>query len=192
MSTPVLHLLAGSNGAGKSTFAHEILIPRTHLRFVNADLIAEALWPDDRSTQAKKASIVSGLAAEEREALLLDGVSFITETVFSHASKLDLMERAHTLGYTIWLHVVLIPEELAVERVLDRVAAGGHTVPEPKIRARYRRLWSLVAQARAAADRAVFYDNSSLDEPFRRIAVYEYGQQVGRPLWPSWTPPELT
>lgn len=191
MSTPVLHLLAGSNGAGKSTLAQEILIPRTHLPFVNADLIAERMWPGDRGEQARRAAEVSQLAAEERSRLMAQQVSFITETVFSHPSKLDLIRQVQFLGYTIYLHVVLVPEDLAVERVGDRVTHGGHTVPEVKIRGRYGRLWELVAKARHLADRADFYDNSSLDRPFRRVAVYEYGQPVGQPRWPAWTPAPL-
>lgn len=191
MSTPVLHLLAGSNGAGKSTLAEAVLIPRTHLRFVNADVMAEQLWPGDRPEQSRRAHEVSQLAAAERERLLGERVSFITETVFSHPSKLDLVRRAQEMGYTVLLHVVLIPEDLAVERVIDRVTVGGHSVPEDKIRGRYGRLWDLVATARAMVDRADFYDNTSLDQPFRRIAVYEYGQPVGRPDWPAWTPTPL-
>lgn len=188
MSTPVLHLLAGSNGAGKSTLAQEILIPRTHLPFVNADLIAERMWPGDRREQARRATEVSQLAAQERVRLMMRQASFITETVFSHPSKLDLVRQAQLVGYTVSLHIVMVPADLAVERVADRVAYGGHTVPEEKIRERYARLWELVAQARQLADRADFYDNSSLDAPFRRIATYEYGQPVGRPRWPDWAP----
>lgn len=192
MSTPVLHLLAGPNGAGKSTLAESILIPRTHLPFVNADLIAEQLWPGDRDEQARRSAVVSQLAAEERDRLLAEKVSFITETVFSHPSKLDLLRAAQLLGYTVSLHVVMVPEDLAVERVADRVTFGGHTVPEDKIRGPYGRLWELVARARTMVDRADFYDNSSLDEPFRRVAVYEYGQPVGQPDWPVWSPAPLT
>ncbi len=192
MGTPVLHLLAGSNGAGKSTLAQEILIPRTHLAFVNADLIAEQLWPGNRAEQARRAAEVSQLAAEERARLMAQQVSFITETVFSHPSKLDLLRQAQLIGYTVCLHVVMVPENLAVERVADRVTYGGHTVPEEKIRGRYGRLWELVAEARHLADRADFYDNSRLDDPFRRVAVYEYGQPVGQPQWPSWAPAPLT
>lgn len=192
MSTPVLHLLAGPNGAGKSTLAESILIPRTHLPFVNADLLAEQLWPGDRDEQSRRAAAVSQLAAGERDRLMAEKVSFITETVFSHPSKVDLLRRAQLFGYTVSLHIVMVPEDLAVERVADRVTFGGHTVPEDKIRGRYGRLWELVARARAMVDRADFYDNSSLDEPFRRVAVYEYGQPVGQPSWPAWTPAPLT
>jgi len=119
-------------------------------------------------------------------------VSFITETVISHPCKLDLLRQAQIVGYTVALHIVMVPEDLAVERVADRVTYGGHTVPEDKIRGQYGRLWGLVAQTRHMADRADFYDNSSLDEPFTRVATYEYGQLVGQPNWPGWAPSPLT
>lgn len=60
--------------------------------------------------------------------------------VFSHPSKLELIDEARTHEYTVVLHVVMIPEELAVQRVRYRVRAGGHDVPEDKIRQRYRRI----------------------------------------------------
>jgi predicted ABC-type ATPase len=119
---------------------------RTHLAFVNADLIAERLWPGDRGEQARRAAEVSQLAAEERARLMAQQVSFITETVFSHPSKLDLLRQALLIGYTVSVHIVMVPEELAVERVADRVRCGGHSVPEDKIRGRYGRLWELVAR----------------------------------------------
>jgi len=191
VSTPILHVLAGSNGAGKSTFAEKVLVPRTHLPFVNADVIAARTWPGDRDEQARRALEVSQLAARERDRLIARGASFVTETVFSHPSKVELVTRAHDAGYGVWLHVILVPEDLTVARVADRVAAGGHLVPEERIRARYSRLWALVARARDLADRAVVYDNSSLDAPFRKVAVYEYGQPVGEPRWPGWAPVEL-
>lgn len=192
MSTPVLHLLAGCNGAGKSTLAEEVLLPLTHLPFVNADRIAADLWPGDLEQQRDAASVVSQLAADERDRLMGERASFVTETVFSHPSKLELITRAKDLGYTVWLYVVMIEENLAVARVADRVEAGGHTVPEDKIRSRYRRLWALVAQARELADRSDFYDNSSLDDPLAKVSSYRYGQAVGTPRWPTWTPPDLT
>ena len=190
MSTPVLHLLAGPNGSGKSTFA-ELLVRRTHLPFVNADLIAAQLWPGDRDRQALGAKQVSVLAAEERERLLEKRASFITETVFSHESKVEVVQQAVARSYHVSLHVMLVPEDLAVERVADRVEAGGHQVPEAKIRGRFGRLWPLVAEARDLVDRAEFYDNSSLDRPFRSVATFEQGQPVGRPDWPGWTPAPL-
>ncbi len=187
-TTPVLHLLAGSNGAGKTTYVTRVLQPVTHLRFVNADVIAAERWPDSAQEHAYDASRA---AAEERDRLLAERTSFITETVFSHPSKVDLVRQAAGLGYRVHLHVILIPEETSVRRVEFRVGQGGHTVPEDKIRQRYRRLWALVAEARSLAEHATFYDNSRADTPFRVIATYERGQLIGDADWPEWAPAEL-
>jgi predicted ABC-type ATPase len=188
VSTPVLHLLAGPNGAGKSTFVTEILQPITHLTFVNADMIAAERWPD---AQAEHAYEASRAAADERSRLMAARASFITETVFSHPSKVDLVVHATALGYLVHLHVVLVPESLAVARVAARVAQGGHDVPAEKIRERYARLWPLVAIARGLADRATCYDNSRAARPFRVVAIYERARLVGEPAWPTWTPQAL-
>jgi predicted ABC-type ATPase len=188
VSSPGLYVLAGPNGSGKSTFAREVLQPVTHLPFINADEIAAQRWPGREEQHAYKASAA---AAAAREEAFSRRESFITETVFSHPSKLDLVARAVQVGYRVELHVMLVPEDLAVARVAYRVADGGHTVPEEKVRQRYRRLWKLVAQARRIAHRSRFYDNSR-GAAFAPVAVYELGHPVGTPAWPSWTPAALT
>src|SRR4051794_41073579 len=88
---PVLHLVAGPNGSGKTTLVREVIAPVTHLAFINADVIAAEQWPD---AQAEHAYEASRAAAAEREKLLARRVSFITETVFSHPSKLELIRTA--------------------------------------------------------------------------------------------------
>ncbi|SEH77140.1 Predicted ABC-type ATPase [Mycolicibacterium rutilum] len=184
-----LDLVVGPNGAGKSTFIELTLAPLLEGSFfVNADEIAKRRWPDDPAAHAYEAARI---AAGTRAELIERGESIIAETVFSHPSKLDLVDTAQAAGYTVILHALLIPEELAVLRVRHRVAAGGHDVPERKIRERYRRLWNLVAAAALDADTATFYDNSASKGP-RIVAQLAGGFVVGAPSWPSWAPPELT
>src|SRR6516225_7729902 len=155
-----LDLVVGPNGAGKSTFVELTLAPLLPGSvFVNADEIARQRWPDDPASHAYDAARV---AADTRAKLIELGRSFIAETVFSHPSKLDLIRIARGGGFTVVLHVLLVPEDLAVERVKHRVRAGGHDVPETKIRERYQRLWALVADAIALSDSASVYDNSRL------------------------------
>jgi len=186
--TPVLHLLAGPNGAGKTTYYERILGPATGLPFINADRIAQERWPGDPVSHGYDAS---ALAAEERAAAIRERRSFISETVFSHPSKLDLLRAAGEAGYRRTLHVILIPEELAVQRVLVRVETGGHAVPEEKIRARCRRLWRLLREAIDYAEEAEVLDNSRAKAPFRVVARYADGRPLGAPDWPAWTPDEL-
>lgn len=188
MSTPVLHLLAGPNGAGKTTFVRRVLQPATHLPFVNADEIAAERWP---GREVEHAYDASRAAAAQRVRLMSERRSFITETVFSHASKVDLVSRAAAFGYLTHLHVILMPEDATVARVAHRVRHGGHEVPEEKVRQRYARLWDLVVRASAIADRAEFYDNSRAAKPFRVVAAMELGRWVGEPSWPAWTPAAL-
>ena len=189
MSTPVLHVLAGPNGSGKSTFVARVLQPLTHLPCVNADEIAAERWPGEELEHAYQASRA---AAELRRRMLARGESFITETVFSHHSKVALVTQAVALGYLVNLHVMLVPADLAVARVAERVRRGGHQVPEQKIRERYARLLKLIVEARALADRSTFYDNSRAKRPFRVVATFERGRLVGEADWPAWTPTVLT
>jgi predicted ABC-type ATPase len=184
-----LDLVVGSNGAGKSTFIELTLAPLlVGSPVVNADDIARRRWPDAALEHAYEAARI---AADTRTKLIDLGESFIAETVFSHPSKLDLVDTAHRAGYTVVLHVVLIPEELAVERVRYRVRAGGHQVPEAKIRQRFQRLWDLVAVAAGRTESSTFYDNSARRGP-RIVAQLNAGFEVGSPTWPSWTPAALT
>jgi predicted ABC-type ATPase len=184
-----LDLVVGPNGAGKSTFVARTLsraLPRG-VPFVNADLIARERWPGHEQEHAYDAADV---AARTREALVEGGHTFIAETVFSHPSKLALVELAHAHGFSVALHVLLVPEELSVARVEHRVRAGGHAVPEDKVRSRHRRLWPLVATAAVQADTAVFYDSSGLAGP-RIVAQLVAGVPVGAVRWPAWSDPAL-
>jgi predicted ABC-type ATPase len=183
-----LDLVVGPNGAGKSTFVELTLAPLLPGSvFVNADDIARQRWPKDAASNAYQAAKV---AAETRARLIELGRSFIAETVFSHPSKLELTDAAHAAGYTIVLHVLLVPEELAVQRVRYRVSAGGHHVPEDKIRQRFQRLWPLVAEAITRCDHATMYDNSGRQGP-RIVAQLSNGFVIGSPTCPAWTPDAL-
>ncbi len=188
MPEPVLHLIVGPNGAGKSTFYDEILQPATHLPFINADLIAQERWPEDPMRHSYDAARE---AARLRQSAILKGRSFVAETVFSHPSKLDFLKAAGDAGFRTYLHVIMIPEELAVQRVVVRVETGGHDVPEEKIRGRFRRLWQFVHTAISLASEAQILDNSRARMPFRLVARYRRGQQIGVAEWPPWTPPAL-
>jgi predicted ABC-type ATPase len=183
-----LDLVVGPNGAGKSTFIALTLaplLPRSSV--VNADEIARQRWPQDPASHAYDAAQV---AADTRAKLIELGRSFIAETVFSHPSKLDLVHTAHRAGFTVVVHVLLIPENLAVERVRHRVQAGGHDVPEEKIRQRHRRLWAPVADAIASSDIGTVYDNTRLRGP-RIVAQLSGGETIGSPDWPTWAPEPL-
>lgn len=183
-----LDLVIGPNGAGKSTFVELTLAPLlARSVFVNADLIARQRWPGDSAARSYEAAEV---AAATRDRLITDGRSFIAETVFSHPAKLDLIGRAHAAGYVVVLHVLLVPETISVLRVRHRVDAGGHAVPEDKIRARHRRVWPLAVEAIGCTDEATVYDNASGVAP-AIVAEFTGGTLVGDARWPDWAPATL-
>lgn len=182
---PVLHVVAGPNGSGKTTFCAQLLIPATRLPCINADDIARARWPGHEEAHGHDAATA---AAEERDRRIAAGSSFIAETVFSHASKLELIGRAKAAGYIVSLHVMLVPEDISVARVRLRTDQGGHSVPIAKVRARYRRLWTLLGRAITLADDASVYDNTRAATPFRVVARYRDGRREDAPRWPRWSP----
>jgi predicted ABC-type ATPase len=183
-----LDLVVGPNGAGKSTFVELTLAPLLPGSvFVNADEIARQRWPEQPAEHAYEAARI---AARTRVTLIDRQLSFIAETVFSHPSKLELVGAANAADYTVVLHVLLVPEDLAVERVQHRVQAGGHAVPAQKIRERHRRLWALVASAIPACDSATVYDGSGRRGP-RIVAQISGGAVIGAPSWPTWAPEQL-
>jgi len=188
VADPVLYVVAGPNGAGKTTFFTEVLEPATHLEFVNADRIAAERWPGDELANAYEASAA---AAQERDRRLAARQSFVTETVFSHPSKLDLIRDAAAAGYLVYLEVIAVPVELSVARVPNRVANGGHDVPEAKIRERHARLWALVAEAIGLVHEAHVYVNTAAGDPFCLVASYRQGMLIGTADWPPWIADEL-
>jgi predicted ABC-type ATPase len=184
-----LDLIVGPNGAGKTTFVTHILSAQlpVGVPFVNADEIARQQWPEDPAAHAYDAA---ELAERTRAKLLLGGISFIAESVFSHPSKVELVRVAKQNDYTVIMHVLLIPEFLAVRRVAYRVQAGGHDVPEQKIRERYARLWKNVAASVPLVDTVIVYDNSRHSGPVI-VAEFQGGMALGPLTWPDWTPQPL-
>ena len=158
---PILIMLAGPNGAGKSTIYKNRIQSRYNIPFINADNIQ---LEELKNKAPESAYLAAKIAAGKRENLIARGESFATESVFSHISKLELLQRAKNAGFRILLiHVCLRDADLAVERVISRVGEGGHTVPPDKIRARYVRSADLIREASKIADATHVFDNSSLN-----------------------------
>lgn len=182
----LLVVVAGPNGAGKSTFVDTYLRP-TGIRIVNPDEIARALAPDDPGAVAYDAA----QAAEAvRQDLLARGTTFCMETVFSdpEGAKVAFLRAAQRRGYQVLLVFIgLETDELAIARVTERVAAGGHDVPDEKVRARFPRALKNLASALRFVDHAFLFDNSSATTPFRFAAEYAAGRLRHRSrLRPSW------
>ncbi len=179
-----LWLLAGGNGAGKSTFYRLYLEPRG-LPFVNADLIARELFPEAPEAHSYEAA---RLAEELRQSLLAQGQSFCFETVFSHPSKLDFLGQAKACGYEVVLVFIhLADAQLNMARVAQRVSEGGHAVPDEKVAGRLPRTQALIRQALPLCDEVWLLDNASAEQPFKQVARLRDGRLISSlPLLPDW------
>ncbi|MGE0315924.1 MAG: zeta toxin family protein [Lautropia sp.] len=171
-----MFVIAGPNGAGKSTFHDTVLRAVTTAPFINADVIQR----DELQDPSMQAAYQAARIADERRAQALrDGSSFVTETTFSHPSKLDLIREARDAGFRVAVyHINLRSPNLSVLRVAHRVRHGGHPVPEDKIRERYERNQALIREAVQSADYGFVYDNSRLNSPAALSITFKRGQVV--------------
>lgn len=167
-----LWVLAGGNGAGKTTFFN-LYLAKYGIKFVNPDLIAQNI---DAENPEDSSYIAATLAAKIREDLISQGVSFCFETVFSHASKIDFIARAKANGYKIILvYIHLFDSSLNEARIKQRVSQGGHGVPIEKIHSRIPRMMKYIKTALSIVDEARILDNSSRDDPLQQIIVMKAG-----------------
>ncbi|MFD2191698.1 zeta toxin family protein [Pistricoccus aurantiacus] len=112
-SPPILHLLVGVNGAGKTTFYYHQIKPRAKVAFINADEMQKQRWPDETANPQRSYEAAS-IAEKQRAKLIKQGKSFATETVFSHPSKLELIRDAQRSGFMVVLyHIHVATPELA-------------------------------------------------------------------------------
>jgi predicted ABC-type ATPase len=160
MTEPNLYIIAGCNGAGKTTASFTILPEIVHCKeFVNADEIARGLSP----FQPEKVAFEAGKIMLNRINVLLDSnESFAFETTLSTRSYKNKILEAKEKGYTVtllffWLQNI----ELAKERVKIRVSEGGHNIEPDVIERRYiRGIKNLFDIYLPIVDGALVFDNS--------------------------------
>jgi predicted ABC-type ATPase len=171
---PIIIALAGSNGAGKSTF-YESYLADGGLRFVNADELSASLGllPYDAAE----------LASSLRRELVSQRESFIFETELSDpvGEKVDQLASYVTLGYTVVLIFIRIesPDE-SIKRVAMRACQGGHDVPDEKLRARFARTQANLQRAIQRLPHVIVFSNEDLSNPYQFVAHYKNGQWVER------------
>jgi predicted ABC-type ATPase len=153
-----LRLIAGPNGVGKSTFTAKILTKHIDLGvYINPDEIATTV-EGDNLTRAKKAQQI---AVQKREQLQLEGQSMSYESVMSHPSHLDFIQRAKASGYRTYLYFIGVEmPDINKERVKNREKLGGHGVPEEKIVSRYYKTMAQLFDVCLLVNRAYIFDNS--------------------------------
>jgi predicted ABC-type ATPase len=180
--TPIFYLLAGPNGAGKSSLYKAAcldgLIPAA-AEFVNADLY-EAANLQDMDDPEERSEAARQWADARRAHLIAQRNSFVSETVFSHESKLALIAQAQSAGFKVVLLVVCVDDpRILLARVAQRVSEGGHDVPAQRILARYPRTLANLQQAVQLADMAMlFHPNMKPGQNVLpdRVAVCRKGQ----------------
>ncbi len=157
--SPTIYIIAGCNGAGKTTFAKEFLPKEVKcLRFLNADEIARGLSPFDPAAGALRAG---RLLLTEFRASILRRETFAFESTLSGRTYVGLLRQAIGNGFRIHLHYLWLPNaRMAIARVRERVIKGGHHVPSADVRRRFRRsLDHLVADYAPLANQWAVWDN---------------------------------
>ena len=190
INRPQLWMLVGGNGAGKTTFYHKFLRDQG-IHFINADLIAKEMAPDQPEAMSYEAAQI---AEQIRFGFLREGISFCFETVFSHPSKLQFVQQARAMGYeVIMVFIHLGDVQLNIARITQRVAEGGHHVPEDKVVGRLERLVKNIKAAIPYVDRLVIFDNSHRLGSFNRQLEYVGGTLCYRAeTLESWTAEFIT
>jgi predicted ABC-type ATPase len=136
---PWITIIAGPNGAGKTTFARQLLSELDidlDFNFVNADEIARSLL---KQGVLGNRDMLAGRAMLKQLNHLVEARSnLMFETTLSTLSYAPKISQWKSYGYGIELHYLRLPTaEVAIQRVADRFAAGGHNVPEADIRRRF-------------------------------------------------------
>ncbi|MCL2355767.1 MAG: zeta toxin family protein [Defluviitaleaceae bacterium] len=150
MAKPVVLAFAGPNGSGKTTVTRGLPTIGT---YINADDM-KATYDLTDLEAAQQAELL-------RNTLLASRNDFSFETVLSTERNLLLLEKAKESGYKVQcIYVLTCNENINVARVRARHAAGGHDVPEDKIRTRYSRALALIPRLLSVCDKILIYDNS--------------------------------
>lgn len=167
---PVLIVIAGPNGSGKTTITSKILKHEwlEGAIYINPDNVAQERFGDWNSPDAIMKA--AQYCEEQREQCLHNKQSLIFETVLSSEGKVDFIRRAHEAGYFIRLFFVSTNHpSINSSRIAKRVMKGGHDVPIPKIISRYQKSIVNCKRCAALADRVYVYDNSKEDTDARLL-----------------------
>lgn len=171
-----LYIIAGCNGAGKTTASFTVLPEQLGCReFVNADEIAAGLSPFNPEGVALQAG---RLMIDRIINLLKDGETFAFETTLATRSYVKLIQQAQRRGYFVTLiFLSLSSPEQALLRVQKRVSMGGHNIPTDVVYRRYEAgLQNLFRLYMPIVDYWTLYDNSNC--PAVKLAYGSKGKKI--------------
>lgn len=163
----VYTIIGGVNGTGKSSLTGMLRTERTDLGIVVDPDRCTVLCNGDEYEGGK-------LAVSQIENALNEGVNFTQETTLSGGYPKRLCSRAKDAGYYIRLYYVgLDTLEESLHRIENRVAHGGHNIPEKDVRSRFAHRFQDVGKILPYCDEAKFFDNNN---GFMLVAEYRNGQ----------------
>ena len=174
---PVLIVIAGPNGSGKTTITSKILKHEwmEDAVYVNPDQVAQERFGDWNSKEAVMQAVE--YCEKQRENCLLDRKSLIFETVLSSEDKVDFIRRAREAGFFIRIFFVATSHpSINAARIAQRVMEGGHDVPITKVISRYYKSILNCKRCATLADRTYIYDNSVDDADARLLFRMTSGQ----------------
>ena len=193
---PVLIVIAGPNGSGKTSVTSKILHHEwlEDSEYINPDNVARDVFGDwnDREAVLKAANYCN----DWREKCLAERKSHIFETGMSATDKVDYILRAKEAGFFVRLFFVSTESPtINAKRFANRVLNGGHDVPIPKIISRYDKSIANCIALAPYVDRLYVYDNSIEDTEARLLFRLSDGELAKRyvvelPNWASAILPE--
>lgn len=167
---PHLWIVAGPNGSGKTTLVRSGVLQRylgPETRHINPDDITAELRRRDPVTEQDALNLrAAQMSDAEVDDCIANGRSVLVETVLSSDKFRSRVVAARAAGFTIGLTFVVLAEPaLSVARVAQRVALGGHDVPQERIRARWHRAVANFPWFADLADAVQVFDNSQVANP---------------------------
>jgi predicted ABC-type ATPase len=193
---PRIRLIAGPNGSGKTTLFSTLQEHKdVHFgQYINPDDVALTLKNykiDGREiSDIERVEMSQKICTGLRERYLELNLSLTYESVMSHPSHLEYIQRAKAAGFKTYLYYVCINDPIVnIARVNQRVSSGGHHVPTAKIISRYNKSLSNLYQMSLLCDRVYYFDNSNEQELFAeksennllKIKIEKYNRI--QPIW---------
>jgi predicted ABC-type ATPase len=184
LKSPVLTILAGSNGCGKSTLTSSAREEFQQSPILDPDAIAKSIRDTLPGTDS---NIEAGKRVLRRaEELIESGQSFTVETTLSGSTYLRMAAHAKDAGFLIAvIFVGTNSVEINIERVKARVQKGGHDVPEEDQRRRYPRTLANMKKLLPLADLIVILDNST-PQGYSLVAAGHRGFMPWNEPVPTW------